>query len=531
MRSLVTCLALMAMLVGTPASGQSNDPLATKLGFGPKVSALPAWSEPTLPEQEQLAAFTDLASQGVLVVGHPEVGTGTAWVLSAKHRLLATNAHVADMLAVGGGRMLALVNGQTYTYRVVQCWYHPGVLRVKPLGGGQVAFVHSMDPAAGDTFSQCPDLAVLQLSDEGPELPYEWQMATPEELQRLFARPAAILGFPGDDTPSFPADGETAVATFHSGTISRLTDFQGSINVPYEDRQWVQYTMATFPGFSGSPVFLPNGHVVAVHNSAPEAKNPNTGQVVAKPHGIRIDCLWELLVYHNLDSLVSLPAARAEVEGRLHRWLQPHPEEQAVERAYNLLVDAARLIYLERDYQAGIDRASQALDVLPEYARPYFIRAHGHVMLWFFDRRQMTAQQRLRVLQQAQADIEEYIRRATNDPDGLVMLCAIANNLGLETRQHNYHITAVEILNKLLRTDNLPDRTRARALSNRAIALDNLGQDEQALEDHNTAVATNPADPILYENRADFWRVQGRNDLAEEDRARAAEARRRMGGK
>lgn len=529
MRIFITSMAVAGILLaGMPARGQPSDPLAAKLGFSPRINALPAWSEPTLRQQQQLAALTDQASQGVLLVGHPEVGTGTAWVISTKHRLLATNAHVADMIAAGGGRMLALVNGQTYTYRVVQHWYHPGVLRIKPLGGGQIAFVHSMDPAAGDTFSQCPDLAVLKLSDEGPDLPYEWQMATPEELQHIFAQPAAILGFPGDDTPTFPADGETAVATFHSGTISRLTDFQGSVNVPYEDRQWVQYTMATFPGFSGSPVFLPNGRVVAVHNSAPEAKNPNTGQVIAKPHGIRIDCLWELLVYHNLDQMVPLPIARSEVEARLPRWLQPHPEEEAVEQAYNLLIDAARRIYLERDYQGGIDRATQALNVLPEFARPYFIRAHGYLHLWFFNRRQMTSEERLRVLQQAQADIEEYIRRATNDPDGVVMLCAIANNLGLETRQPRYHSTAVEILNKLLGTDNLPERTRARALSNRGIAFDNLGDDEQALEDHNAAVALNPDDPILYENRADFWRVQGRNDLAEEDRARAAEARRRM---
>ncbi len=541
MRSLVKCVVASVLLLAVlPARGQPNDPLATKLGFGARSDALPAWSEPTLAEREELAAFIDQASQGVLLVGYRkpvpgtdrfESGTGTAWVLSSKHRLLATNAHVADMIVGADGRMMAIVNGTTYMYRVARHWYHPGVLRIKELGGGQVAFVHSTDPAAGDTFPHCPDLAVLQLSEDGPDLPFEWQMATPDELQHLFARPVAILGFPGDDTPYFPDDGETAVATFHDGTISRLTDFQGSVNVPYEDRQWVQYTMSTFPGFSGSPVFLANGHVVAVHNSAPESKNPNTGQVIAKPHGIRIDCLWELLVYHGLDRLVALPVDRSQVEDRVQRWLQPHPEDEAVERAYNLLLDAARLIYIDQDYQSGIDRATQALAALPAYARPYFIRAHGYVHLWFFNRRQMTPQERLRVLQQAQADIEEYIRRATNDPDGLVMLCAIANNLGLESRQRTYHTTAVDVLNKLLATDNLPARTRARALSNRGIALDNLGYDEQALEDHNAAVAMNPDDPILFENRADFWRVQGRNDLAEEDRARAAEARRRMAGR
>src|SRR5207253_1677651 len=156
--------------------------------------------------------------------------------------------------------------------------------------------VRSPDPREGNVDPMSPDVAVLQLGADGPELPYEMTMATPEELKTLFAQPAAILGFPGHDT-SWPALGEKALATYHEGVISRLTDFRFSTSAPEPEQQFLQYTMATWGGFSGSPVYLPNGHVVALHNMARYVPGRG-GEVKSIPHGVRVDCLWELLVHH-----------------------------------------------------------------------------------------------------------------------------------------------------------------------------------------------------------------------------------------
>jgi hypothetical protein len=41
------------------------------------------------------------------------------------------------------------------------------------------------------------DVAVLQLEDGGSELPIEWNLATPAELDELFAATIGILGYPG----------------------------------------------------------------------------------------------------------------------------------------------------------------------------------------------------------------------------------------------------------------------------------------------------------------------------------------------
>jgi hypothetical protein len=120
---------------------------------------------------------------------------------------------------------------------------------------------------------RCP--AVLQLAG-GPERPVEWPLATTEELKNLCALAAAgIIGFPGHDTEGWPSLGDKAAATYHDGVISRITDFRMNPSGPTEEQQFVQYTMATWPGFSGSPVFLANGHVVAIHNMGRPVRSPN----------------------------------------------------------------------------------------------------------------------------------------------------------------------------------------------------------------------------------------------------------------
>jgi len=113
----------------------------------------------------------------VFLVGNPKVGRGTAWVISKKHRLLATNAHVADMHLEGGNKLLAIPSQSNQIYVVEKVWYHPGVRRY--FKGDTTNSIQSINRADGPIDPQSPDLAVLQLAAEGPDLPVEFSMATP----------------------------------------------------------------------------------------------------------------------------------------------------------------------------------------------------------------------------------------------------------------------------------------------------------------------------------------------------------------
>ena len=238
--------------------------------------------------------------------------SGTAFVISRKYRLLATNAHVADIYRETGGKMYAVRDGSSVVYTIDhEPWYHPGVKR-----RGQDGLLHQdANPAAGNVFTWSPDVAVLHVAP-GPELPAEVTFATGRELDCAF-QSVAMMGYPGYNTGNsydhfeWPKTdgGEKASATYRFGVIDRLTDFHNRATASLADMQFLHHSLESWHGFSGSPIFLPDGHVVGLNNSGDMSSEG--GRAVPLSYGVRIDCLWELLIYHHLDGLVKIPVDKS----------------------------------------------------------------------------------------------------------------------------------------------------------------------------------------------------------------------------
>lgn len=495
--SLALCLDIQAQ----------DDPVARSIGVTPEVGSVPPWLKPSSSARQDLGEFIRNAHSAVMVVGVPG-GHGTAWVVSREHRLLATNAHVADIMHGAGGKMSAIVNGTATVYQVEQVWYHPGVRRIV---GGTV--IKSLDPSEGEVFPDSPDLAILRLSSDGPELPAELKMAGPEHFASLLARPVAMFGYPGYDT-SWPQVGETAEATYHDGVISRFTSFQNSISAPLAERQFVQHTMGTWRGFSGSPIFLPSGEVICINNSAHIEKDP-TGVRQFIPYGIRIDCLWELIAHHGLDDKIPLPVDKSQLN--IQRWLEEDPAEQALRKAMALVREASDLIYNQEKFAEGVAKCKEAAKLAPNYAEIYNIRCDGYLNYWFKRRREIDPDAAFKQLQYAEQDALKFAQLSPADPWAFINLALVYNNAGQHLDNDNLNNEALKLISQLLQSDNLPNRVRAAAHSNRGIALDNLDSDDAALADHNEAVRLDPKNAQWYENRADFWRYQGRGDLEAQD--------------
>lgn len=516
---LSACLSVPNCFAQTDTAPAEDDALARSIGVSAASGSLPAWEGPSQQARADLGNFVRRAQQAIMLVGHPKHGQGSAWVVSKEHRLLATNAHVADILHAAGGSMMAIVNGTATVYRVERAWYHPGVRRQV---GGQGTVIKSADPGDGPVDPNCPDLAVLQLAPGGEELPAELKMAGSSQFDDLFAQPAAILGFPGHDTTQWPQIGETAAATYHDGVISRLTDFRNQVGVPLPERQFVQYTMSTWSGFSGSPVFLPSGEVVAVHNSASYQKGAG-GDVKAIPHGVRIDCLWELIAHHALDDKITLPVEKSSLN--IARWLADDPEDQNVRKAIQLVQEASDLIYKQEKFAEGVTKCKEAAALAPGYPETYNVRFDGYLNYWFKYRRQVDSDTAFKQLEYAEMDAMKYANLNPTDPWAYINIALVYNNGGQFFDYDPLNQKAYDIITKLLESDNLTNSVRASALSNRAIALDNLDLDDAALRDHNEAVRLNPKSATLLETRADFWRYQGRNDLEAQDYAAARRIR------
>jgi hypothetical protein len=334
----------------------------------------PAFAQrPSASADDQLGDWAQRLQNSVLIVGDDRVGLGTAWVLSKEHRLLATNAHVADLFFKNDNELRAVCNGQSHQFEVERAWWHPGVIR--QLEGA--VFVHSDTPADGEVLPFSPDVAVLQLKESERELPEPFPMATPEEIHALLGRPIAIMGYPGHDNDRFPLPGVVANATFHSGVISRLTDFDLSATSTPAERQFVQHTALGWGGFSGSPIFLPSGRVAALHNSSRAAEYTKFKFVRAFSHGVRIDCLWELLVHHGLADMVGLTAEQRNVS--VARYLSgPSEEEKKLRDAIARIAEARRLID-EGDYRRAGELANAVVKSMPNYADGYLTRIVNYI--------------------------------------------------------------------------------------------------------------------------------------------------------
>jgi S1-C subfamily serine protease len=511
-------------VLAAPFASAQDDKVAKSLGLTKDAGALPLWSKATLGDKQELGKNARRLEQAVFLVGYPK-NHGTGWVISKKHRLLVTNAHVADILVQAGGNLMAIPNGTTTLYKVEKIWYHPGVRRYLQ---GHPLSVRATDPKEGPVDPTSPDLAILQLSSSGPDLTAEFELALPQELDDMLGQPTAIFGFPGHDT-AWPRLGENPAATFHDGVVSRLTNFELSGAGNPAERQLVQYTMATWGGFSGSPVFFPSGRVVAVHNMARPVENKSTGEKKWIPHGIRVDCVWEMLAFHKLDDKVPLKVDKSKL--LIARWSQPDERTEKIRQTYakanELLREARTLIYTKEEYFEGVNKCNEAIKLVPSLADAYHARCHGYTNYWFNNRRKISDEDGFRMLKEAAKNADMYVKLLPSDPDGYILRAIVFNNIGHSTEDYDHNRNALELMNKILSTEGLSTYSKAEAHSQRAVAWDNVGDKDRALADHNTAIRLRPEEPVYYENRADFWHYLGRTDLEAADYAKARELRKK----
>ena len=271
-------------------------------GHGPAGSPRPAsfgdssdlWNDPppaapvNSVEASKLADAARAFGPGMMQVGQPRGDSGTAFVVSRRHRLLATNAHVAAIFAESG-RMTAVENGTGRMYRVGRVWLHPGYAAARRDGtllgglpGGRGASVVSRDVA--------PDVAVLQLEPGGPDLASEWPLAAVEELRGLTARAVGKLGF----SSRIPRAGGKPKVSLATGRVSRDAPFAPSWDV---SKRWhlIDASAPMRQGDSGGPVFLDDGRVVAVGAWERSSTDRTRGGRSLGTAAVRVDALSELL--------------------------------------------------------------------------------------------------------------------------------------------------------------------------------------------------------------------------------------------
>ncbi|TSC72197.1 MAG: hypothetical protein G01um101438_700 [Parcubacteria group bacterium Gr01-1014_38] len=199
---------------------------------------------PTDEEFKELCASGKRLSDAVFVLGTPRARAGTAFLISRKHRLLATAAHTADpermrqgLWAVGGAGV----------HKVKHVWLHPDIRRQEAEEGTLLGIIDGSSA----------DVAILQLEESGPELPEAFRLACPGQQREVQRRSVATLGFPVHRMPGWPRQNALPLPAIQSGVIVHTY-------ARFRTVERAQYTGAEWMGASGAPVFLRDGTVIGV---------------------------------------------------------------------------------------------------------------------------------------------------------------------------------------------------------------------------------------------------------------------------
>ena len=146
----------LSVVLACPLAAVANDDddLNALLNMGRQSKSMPIWTTTAPGDTADLSEIVNRLHPSIFIVGAQGVGHGTAFVISRENRLLATNAHVADIMHMSGGDMFAVANGTSRLYEVEDVFYHPGVRRIF----GDFA-IRTMDPNKGDVYPLSPDVA------------------------------------------------------------------------------------------------------------------------------------------------------------------------------------------------------------------------------------------------------------------------------------------------------------------------------------------------------------------------------------
>jgi S1-C subfamily serine protease len=498
-RSAFASLVLFLSFACAPAcivSGQESKPYS----FGPKSGSVPLWEAAGTPETLDLSKTVRELRPSIILVGTSEQGHGTAFVISRENRLLATNAHVADIMYASGGEMLAIANGTARTYKVTDAYYHPGVRRVV----GNLA-IRTSDPGRGDVYPVSPDVAVLRVA-EGEELPPAIPLAEPSEIEDLLARPIAMMGYPGHDTESWPSVGQKAEATFRQGVVCRVTDFFNDVNAQPNQMQFIQHSMANWFGFSGSPIFIANGHVVALNNSGTTKKKGNL--ITSLAWGVRVDCLWEVLKKHGLLSQVSLHVDPGSID--VDRFDRPDPAEAVLNEAQRLVAEA-RIALMRDDLQTSVDKCNQAIKVMPNLTVAYDARCNAYNFYATHRIKGRNAEGK-RYYQWALDDANKAAELEPASVDHyLDVAIATINVANVDAPIGSFYEMPkmIELADKLIDTDGIRIRDKAYAYRVRAFAK---AWQKDALKDLEKAIETDPWIPQSYMSVATYYQLHGDPD-------------------
>jgi tetratricopeptide (TPR) repeat protein len=461
---------------------------------------------------QRLSEISRRMRPALVLLAYPEKFFGTGFVISRKHRLVATAAHVADcMFEFGAG--FAVLDGAADIHRVERVWYHPALTRKLDDG----LFVRSFDPKDGPIEYPNPDLAIVQLAPEAGDLPAELELAEDEVPYNTPGTAVGRLGFSDKQDFSLPSPTRPASAEFMASMLR-----PASTDAERSEERFRGFLYCDAVGFgdggSGSPIFMADGQVVGVAVNVAEYSRVPGG--VDDLRSMNVSGLRDLITYHKLESWMSKPVRQAP---RSENW-GPDSRLGELRRAVELVKGADRL-RASAHYKDAVLKCNDALVIAPDYGAALMQRSKSYLFYLANNWPHLSADQRRQYSSWALADsdrcnelyphwngarlihLENIIwdSHTHGDPSGLHYIVERTTHaLGPTWSGVSFTVRGLSFL-----------------LNLRAQAHHLLGEMDEAESDYAESIRLDPDEPRWYLNRAQFWDDRKHPDLAVTDRQRA----------
>ena len=225
------------------------------------------------------AAYTYREAVGVVVASIPGQGPtpiGTAWAFDDK--LFATNSHVVGAIAdyaeaFPGTSFFVAINGRPdLRLKVLSYRKHP------KYGSVEVDF-DGRESAGGY------DIAVIRTAQSAP---VHFNLANDSSLKLLRSGvKVGYLGFPMERLSGGNLNVSMPIATMQTGIVTSISDYFLS-DGGYDANRMIRHNLPATGGASGSPIFTPDGTVVAIlfgGNVFGEVARDVNGRVVFDDNG------------------------------------------------------------------------------------------------------------------------------------------------------------------------------------------------------------------------------------------------------
>ena len=327
---------------------------------------------------EEKARVTDVARRvgcAVVFLGQLDEGYGTGLVISRQQRLVVTAGHVADMFSEASP-LYCVAQADFKPRRVEKVWYHPRTMRRLDCG----MLVNSFDPADGKIEYPAPDLAVVQLAQDGGDLPNECETRINVDPRTCDGQAVGFIGFFGLadgfwPTANGPALANLAISVLHSkGSELERTDSRSSDYFycdGYSALEKAHGESQELDGCSGGPAFTGDGQILGILiRQSHHVSLDKPGYITV----LSIDCLRELITYHKLDGLV--PGRFAPAKPRAD-W-GPDPRLREFRLAVWLVRQAAALRWAGK-YAQSVEKCEEAAKINPNYAGALLERSTSYL--------------------------------------------------------------------------------------------------------------------------------------------------------